>query len=228
MGERLSEEEMDEFLAWLGLRGGGSINLAAFKKLPCWRPEDTPKEVEVDRSRSLFSAFAEKRDEPASTATVRVLRATGLVAADKDGTSDPYLVVQSAGGKKAKTSVKQGTVSPEWDETLELSVYDVAAPLCFEVWDNDKFGRNDSLGAAEVLLAQCTPGTPTALTLALSTQGAIEVVVTFAPADKPETGIPAYVEPAPDPHRVGSVVVETLNRSGMESLDISAWPTSDC
>ena len=35
MGERLSDEEMDEFLGWLGLRDGGSINLVNFKKLPC-------------------------------------------------------------------------------------------------------------------------------------------------------------------------------------------------
>ena len=74
----------------------------------------------------------------AGTATVRVVRATGLLAADKGGTSDPYVVVQSAGGKKAKTSVKKKTLEPEWDETLELSVLDAAAPLSFAVWDHDK------------------------------------------------------------------------------------------
>ena len=40
MGERLSDEEMDEFLGWLGLGDGGSINLVNFKKLPCWQPEE--------------------------------------------------------------------------------------------------------------------------------------------------------------------------------------------
>ena len=125
----------------------------------------------------------------AGTATVRVVRATGLLAADKGGTSDPYVVVQSAGGKKAKTSVKKKTLEPEWDETLELSVLDAAAPLSFAVWDHDKIGTNDALGAGEVLLGQCAPGAPTPLRVALSTQGAIEVVVTFSPAepaDEPE------------------------------------------
>ena len=74
----------------------------------------------------------------AGTATVHVVRATGLLAADKGGTSDPYVVVQAAGGKKAKTSVKKKTLDPEWDETLELSVLDAAAPLSFTVWDHDK------------------------------------------------------------------------------------------
>ena len=122
-------------------------------------------------------------DEPAGTVTVRVLRATGLVAADKGGTSDPYVVVQTAGGKKTKTSVKKKTLDPEWDETLELSVLDAAAPLSFTVWDHDKVGTNDSLGAGEILLGQCAPGAPTSLRVALSTQGAIEVVVTFLPAE---------------------------------------------
>jgi Ca2+-dependent lipid-binding protein len=72
------------------------------------------------------------------TVSVRVVRATGLLAADRGGTSDPYVVVQSAGGKKAKTSVKKRTLDPEWDEMLELSVYDASAPLSFAVWDHDK------------------------------------------------------------------------------------------
>ena len=38
----------------------------------------------------------------AGMATVRVVRATGLLAADRGGTSDPYVVVQSAGGKKER------------------------------------------------------------------------------------------------------------------------------
>ena len=74
----------------------------------------------------------------AGTATVRVVRATGLLAADKGGTSDPYVVVQSAGGKKAKTSVKKKTLEPEWDETLDLTVHDLAAPLSLTVMDYDK------------------------------------------------------------------------------------------
>ena len=128
-------------------------------------------------------------DGPGAAVSVRVVRATGLLAADKGGTSDPFVTVLSKGSKKAKTSVKKKTLEPEWDETLELSVLDAAAPLSFAVWDHDKIGTNDALGAGEVLLGQCAPGAPTPLRVALSTQGAIEVVVTFSPAepaDEPE------------------------------------------
>ncbi len=61
-------------------------------------------------------------------------------------------------------------------------MFDVAAPLSFAVWDHDKIGMNDSLGNGEILLAHCSPGTPTALRVALSTQGTVEVVVDFLPS----------------------------------------------
>jgi len=34
------------------------------------------------------------------------------------------VVVQCTSGDKGKTSVKKGTLDPEWDETIELSIYD--------------------------------------------------------------------------------------------------------
>ena len=53
MGERLSDEEMDEFLGWLDLRDGGSINLVNFKKLPCWQPEEAATAGAPKKARML-------------------------------------------------------------------------------------------------------------------------------------------------------------------------------
>ena len=75
---------------------------------------------------------------PGAAVSVRVVRATGLLAADKGGTSDPFVTVLSKGSKKAKTSVKKKTLEPEWDETLDLTVADLAAPLSLTVMDYDK------------------------------------------------------------------------------------------
>ena len=77
-------------------------------------------------------------DGPGAAVSVRVVRATGLLAADKGGTSDPFVTVLSKGSKKAKTSVKKKTLEPEWDETLDLTVPDLAAPLSLTVMDYDK------------------------------------------------------------------------------------------
>ena len=124
----------------------------------------------------------------AGTARVIVLRGYSLLAGDKFGTSDPYVVVQAAGGKKEKTSVIKGTINPVWDETLELSVPDYASPVYLEVWDHDKIGMNDSLGTGEILLGQCEPGIPTLLTVAIDTQGTVEVEVTWLPAEREQNG----------------------------------------
>ncbi len=121
----------------------------------------------------------------AGSARVVVKRGYNLMAADKGGKSDPYVVIQAPGGQKAKTSVKKGTVNPVWDETLDVGIADDAAPLYLEVWDHDKIGMNDSLGAGEILLGQCEPGTPTLLTIAVDKQGTVEVEVTWLPAESP-------------------------------------------
>ena len=71
-------------------------------------------------------------------------------------------------GDKGKTSVKKGTLEPEWDETIELSIYDkdildadeasdrrCRASLFIELWDHDTLldgGMNDSLGHCEARL----------------------------------------------------------------------------
>ena len=131
-------------------------------------------------------AFGLQEREHAGTVTVRVLRATDLLAADKGAKSDPYVVVKAAGGKKAKSSAKKGTVNPVWDETLKLSVPNANAPIQLQVWDHDKVGKNDLLGSAEISLMHCPPGIPTAMTVALSTQGAVQAVVTWESAEAEE------------------------------------------
>ena len=115
------------------------------------------------------------------------MRAKGLVAADRAkkgvaGTSDPYVVVHSTNGARAKTSVKKATINPEWDETLEINVYDAAVPLLLELWDHDLVGLNDSLGHCEARLEECLPGVPKAFNLPLSTQGHLELVLTYTPS----------------------------------------------
>ena len=119
------------------------------------------------------------------TVKVCVLRGSNLMAMDKNGRSDPYVVVQAAGmvpatPKKVKTSAKKGTVNPEWGETLELNVPEAPCPLHLEVFDHDNVGRDDAMGNALLLPAQCANiHAKTAMTLELSTQGTIEVEVTW-------------------------------------------------
>lgn len=45
VGEKFDEEEMDEFLGWLGLRNGGEISVERFRHLPCWYVSEVHKEA---------------------------------------------------------------------------------------------------------------------------------------------------------------------------------------
>ena len=58
---------------------------------------------------------------------VEVVKATGIIAADKSGTSDPYCKVKlvQANGKplpkeEYKTKTIQRTLDPEWNETFKM------------------------------------------------------------------------------------------------------------
>ena len=92
------------------------------------------------------------------TVSVRVVRGTGLLAADSGGTSDPYVLVSLPtcydGGNSARSSAKKKTLDPVWEETLgTLSVYDAPdrCVISFSVWDHDALSVNDDLGRGEAL-----------------------------------------------------------------------------
>ena len=107
----------------------------------------------------------------------------------------------------------KGTVNPVWDETLELSVPDYASPVYLEVWDHDKIGTNDSLGTGEILLGQCEPGVPTLLTVAIDTQGTVEVEVTWLPAERQQHGYAPAVTVDTSPMSVRRGLPSSLTQS---------------
>ncbi|KAL6880482.1 hypothetical protein ACP4OV_012047 [Aristida adscensionis] len=79
--------------------------------------------------------------------TVRVLRGVNLVCCDAKG-SDPYVVL-NVDGQKVKTGVVKKTVNPVWDEDLTLAIRNAEAPILLEVFDKDKFSKDDKMGDAE-------------------------------------------------------------------------------
>ncbi|KAG6517897.1 GTPase activating protein 1-like [Zingiber officinale] len=78
---------------------------------------------------------------------IRVIRGVNLAYRDTRG-SDPYVVIRM-GTQKVKTGVKRRNVNPEWNEELSLSIMDPTQPLKLEVYDKDRFTRDDQMGNAE-------------------------------------------------------------------------------
>ena len=114
---------------------------------------------------------------------VKVISATGLLAGDASGFSDPYAKVH-LGQVAHKTHVKKKTLDPEWDEQFDFHgtlAEMVATPLEVVLSDQDTGGLSKtSLGqvslsfGAEVLSGKAVEG-------ALDTQGSVKLFVSFAP-----------------------------------------------
>ncbi|XP_006657731.1 GTPase activating protein 1-like [Oryza brachyantha] len=97
----------------------------------------------------MAAAAAAHKEEVIGKLNVRVMRASNLVIADPlTKTSDPYVVL-SYGSQKVKTSVQKKNMNPVWNEVLQLSVTNPTKPVKLEVFDEDKFTRDDSMGVAE-------------------------------------------------------------------------------
>ena len=89
---------------------------------------------------------------------IRVQSAAGLKAADLNGKSDPYVVVKFGREKEQKTSVRERTLNPRWDETLQLGGHSLSevlrTPLLVKVYDQDKRRVRELLSSSDDLLGE--------------------------------------------------------------------------
>eukprot|EP00899_Mesostigma_viride_P002259 jgi/Mesvir1/12033/Mv00323-RA.2 len=93
---------------------------------------------------------------------VEVMQGRDLVAADRGGTSDPYVILThgsaAARGAKLRTKTIPKTLAPVWNESFE--VVDDGSQLLLTCYDEDLVGRDDFLGEAVVPYAGLVPGAP--------------------------------------------------------------------
>ncbi|KAL6862183.1 hypothetical protein ACP4OV_016832 [Aristida adscensionis] len=95
---------------------------------------------------------AAPKEEVIGKLNVRVVRGSNLAIADPlTHTSDPYVVLQYA-SQKVKTSVQKKNANPVWNEVLHLAVTNPTKPVKLEVFDEDKFTADDTMGVAEINL----------------------------------------------------------------------------
>lgn len=93
---------------------------------------------------------------------VTLVKAVDLAAADMNGKSDPY-VVFTLGESKRKSSVVSASVNPEWPEEKFWFLTDDArfAVLDVQVYDHDRFTKDDLIGYASISLSQFLDGSAT-------------------------------------------------------------------
>ena len=92
---------------------------------------------------------------------ISVLSAKNLLAADRGGTSDPYVRLQIGNAPKSaqKTKVVKKTLQPEWNETFVFRIdgADRRGSLNMECLDYDLLGSDDSLGRVSINLGSLVP-----------------------------------------------------------------------
>ncbi|TYZ61803.1 hypothetical protein PybrP1_004801 [[Pythium] brassicae (nom. inval.)] len=94
---------------------------------------------------------------------VTLVKAVDLAAADMNGKSDPYVVL-SLGENKRKSSVVAASVNPEWqpEEKFWFLTDDARfAVLDVQVFDHDRFTKDDLIGYSSISLSQFLDGSST-------------------------------------------------------------------
>ena len=79
-----------------------------------------------------------------------LVKAKDLNDEDKKSKSDPYAVIKY-GKQKAKTNTIKNTVNPQWNFSTDFNVPDGKDKnISIEIFDNDRFGRDKSLGKLDL------------------------------------------------------------------------------
>ncbi|XP_031349348.1 multiple C2 and transmembrane domain-containing protein isoform X3 [Photinus pyralis] len=98
---------------------------------------------------------------------VHLRKGQGLVAMDKNGTSDPYVKFKCGGKLIYKSKTVYRDLNPVWDESFTTPIEDPFVPIQIKVFDYDWGLQDDFMGAATLDLSTLDLGKTTDLTLPL-------------------------------------------------------------
>ncbi|KAH7050930.1 C2 domain-containing protein [Linnemannia elongata] len=128
--------------------------------------------------------------------TVTLVRAKNLIAADRGGASDPYVVFKVNGKEVHKSEVVKKTVNPEYNETVVLPISSRAEDqFTFEVFDWNQLSTAKSLGVGSLDLRSIQLVLPNEFLVPLQNkhnQGEVQLRLKFIPeflsSNKSKTG----------------------------------------
>ena len=75
----------------------------------------------------------ELRKHPFFKLHVEVRNGKGLIAMDRGGTSDPYVLIKQDGDALYRSNEKKKTVNPVWNDQANVCVENPFTPLVYEV-----------------------------------------------------------------------------------------------
>lgn len=118
--------------------------------------KEDPRERETLQKRyALKSCFQNLRD--VGHLTVKIFGATGLVAADLGGKSDPFCVLELV-NSRLQTQTEYKTLAPNWNKIFTFNVKDMTSVLEVTVFDEDRDHKVEFLGRVVVPLLRIRNG----------------------------------------------------------------------
>lgn len=91
---------------------------------------------------------------PIGVMRIHFQKATDLRNLETLGKSDPYARILLNGIQKARTVTFKNNLEPVWDEVLYVPVHTLRERVTLEVMDEEKLGKDRSLGLIEIPLAE--------------------------------------------------------------------------
>ncbi|XP_007549154.1 multiple C2 and transmembrane domain-containing protein 2 isoform X1 [Poecilia formosa] len=113
-------------------------------------PLDEPQELKNQKENySLQRSLTNLRD--IGLLQVKVIKAADLIAADLNGKSDPFCVLE-LGNDRLQTHTVYKNLNPEWNQVFTLPVRDIHEVLMVSVFDDDGDKAPDFLGKVAIPL----------------------------------------------------------------------------
>jgi len=122
-----------------------------------------------------------KRVQEKNVFTIKIIEAEDLIACDRNGLNDPYVVLVDEMQKRlAKTRIVYSSLNPRWDETIEI-VSQGPVNIVATIWDWDAMGEHDCVGRTTIKLdpAHFKDYMPREYWLDLDTQGRLLVRISM-------------------------------------------------
>uniref|UniRef100_A0A8C3A2R8 Multiple C2 domains, transmembrane 2b n=1 Tax=Cyclopterus lumpus TaxID=8103 RepID=A0A8C3A2R8_CYCLU len=119
----------------------------------CAAPLDEPQAHQTHLKRSL------KNLRDVGFLQIKVIKATDLLAADLNGKSDPYCVLE-LGNDRLQTHTVYKNLQPEWNKVFTFPVKDIHDVLVVTIFDDDGDKAPDFLGKVAIPLLTIHKGQP--------------------------------------------------------------------
>ncbi|XP_031668752.1 multiple C2 and transmembrane domain-containing protein 2 isoform X1 [Oncorhynchus kisutch] len=124
----------------------------------CAPPLEEPQEREKTLEKYSFkSSFRNLRD--VGFLQVKIIKATDLLAADLNGKSDPFCVLE-LGNDRLQTHTIYKTLNPNWNKVFTFPVKDIHDILDLTIFDEDGDKAPDFLGKVAIPLLSIHNGQP--------------------------------------------------------------------